>query len=365
MAAQLASSLPAPFCEALPYEGRYGIVGRSGRTTAVCRLIERAARTPFPVLLQGESGTGKEVAARAVHRASDRASRQFIVVDCGSLVGSLVESELFGHVKGAFSGAFAAKKGLVEIADGGTAFFDEIGDLPLDMQVKLLRLIQEGECRPVGALYPRTVDLRIIAATNRDLAKDVADGRFRQDLYYRLNVLPIYMPPLRERKEDIPLLVAHFLHELAEMGLPSIQATPEMLETLRAHSWPGNVRELKHWVERMVALQTNNGALELQGFQIPDPPRPVVVGLAGGAGRQEAASDSQPTLSLRDGELRLISAALAAADGNRARAAELLGVSRTTLYRRIKEYGADLHVCERPSASDRTESTITGLGVNL
>jgi transcriptional regulator with GAF, ATPase, and Fis domain len=361
MAAQLASSLPVIPAEGLPYEGRYGLVGESHRITSVCRLIERAARTPFPVLLQGESGTGKEVAARAVHRASDRASRQFIVVDCGSLVGSLVESELFGHVKGAFSGAFAAKKGLVEIADGGTAFFDEIGDLPLDLQVKLLRLIQEGEYRPVGALYPRLVDLRIIAATNRDLATEVAAGRFRQDLYYRLNVLPINMPPLRERKEDIPLLVSHFLRELANMGLPRVEATSEMLETLRCHSWPGNVRELKHWVERMVALQTHNGALELEdagagAFRISGPPRPVVIGLAEGADSQ-----APETLSLRDGELRLISAALAAADGNRARAAELLGVSRTTLYRRIKTYGADLHASAHPPASDRAGNTFTVL----
>jgi DNA-binding NtrC family response regulator len=342
MASQFAGTIETPLPDA-PAACRYGLVGRSNRIASVYRLIERAARTPFPVLVQGESGTGKELAARAVHQASDRASRQFIVVDCGSLVGSLVESELFGHVKGAFSGAFAAKKGLVEIADGGTAFFDEIGDLPLDMQVKLLRLIQEGECRSVGALYPRLVDLRIIAATNRDLATEVGAGRFRQDLYYRLNVLPIHMPPLRERMEDIPLLVDHFLCELAEMGLPAIQATSEMLETLQAHSWPGNVRELKHWVERMVALQTNNGALELDdfgaaGFQNPGRPRPVVVRLA----EEPLPPHTEQILSLRDSELRLISAALAAADGNRARAAELLGVSRTTLYRRIKTYGTDL-----------------------
>src|SRR5580700_9313054 len=187
----------------------HGLVGDSPQIGAIRRLIEKAARNRLPVLLLGESGTGKEVVARAIYNVNARG--QFVTIDCGSLVGSLMESELFGHTKGSFSGAFENKKGLVELADGGTAFFDEIGDLPLEMQVKLLRLIQEREFRPVGALNWRKVDLRIIAATHRDLKAEVAAGRFRQDLYYRLNVIVIRLPPLRDRKQDIPLLLGHFI----------------------------------------------------------------------------------------------------------------------------------------------------------
>src|SRR3954462_9643790 len=183
----------------------HGLVGSSRPMDDVRRLIEKAARTRLPVLLLGESGTGKEVVARAIHEANPQG--KLTPIDCGSLVGTLMESELFGHVKGSFSGATENKKGLVEAADGGTAFFDEIGDLPLEMQVKLLRLVQEGEFRAVGSLQWRKTDLRVIAATHRNLKAEVAAGRFRLDLYYRLNVLPIHLPPLRDRKEDIPLLV--------------------------------------------------------------------------------------------------------------------------------------------------------------
>jgi len=185
------------------------IVGRTPVIDNLRRLIEKASRNRLPVLLLGESGTGKEVVARAIHDANPRG--QFVPIDCGSLVGTLVESDLFGHVKGSFSGAQENKKGLVEVADGGTAFFDEIGDLPLEMQVKLLRLLQERQFRAVGALQWRTVDLRIIAATHRDLRAEIAKGRFREDLYFRLNVFTIRLPPLRDRKADIPLLVDHFL----------------------------------------------------------------------------------------------------------------------------------------------------------
>src|SRR6476646_3783929 len=186
-----------------------GLVGQSPAIASIRRLIDKAARTRLPVLLLGESGTGKEVVARAIHDANPRG--QFVPIDCGSLVGTLMESELFGHVKGAFSGAVENKRGLVELADHGTAFFDEIGDLPLEMQVKLLRLLQEGEFRAVGSLQWRKVDLRIIAATHRNLKAEVAAGRFRLDLFYRLNVFGLHLPPLRHRKEDIPLLVEHFL----------------------------------------------------------------------------------------------------------------------------------------------------------
>src|SRR3954447_1471429 len=234
--------------------GGYGLVGRSSRIDDVRRLIEKASRTRLPVLLLGESGTGKEVVARAIYEANPRG--RMVPIDCGSLVGTLMESELFGHVKGSFSGAVENKKGLVEAADGGTAFFDEIGDLPLDMQVKLLRLVQEKEFRPVGALQSRKVNIRVIAATHRDLKAAVADGRFRLDLYYRLNVLPIHLPPLRERKEDIPLLVKHFVGDLDQLPIPDV------LSLFESYDWPGNVRELKHCVERIVALRSE-GALRL------------------------------------------------------------------------------------------------------
>src|SRR5271169_4959037 len=214
----------------------HGLVGQSPQIEAIRRLIEKASRNRLPVLLLGESGTGKEVVARGIHDANPRG--QFVPIDCGSLVGTLMESELFGHTKGSFSGATENKKGLVEMADGGTAFFDEIGDLPLEMQVKLLRLLQESEFRAVGALQWRKVDLRIIAATHRDLKAEVAGGRFRQDLYFRLNVFTIHLPPLRTRKEDIPMLVEHFL------GDYGFHPSREILDVLDSYDWPGNVREL-------------------------------------------------------------------------------------------------------------------------
>src|SRR5271156_6517689 len=203
----------------------HGLVGGSPQIGAVRHLIEKAARNRLPVLLLGESGTGKEVVARGIYNASARG--QFVTIDCGSLVGTLMESELFGHTKGSFSGAFENKKGLVELADGGTAFFDEIGDLPLELQVKLLRLIQEKEFRPVGSLHWRHVDLRIIAATHRDLKAEVAAGRFRQDLYYRLNVFSLRLPSLRERREDILPLIEHFLDAAHADGMAAFRPNAE------------------------------------------------------------------------------------------------------------------------------------------
>src|ERR1035441_8272629 len=237
----------------------HGLVGQSPQIGALRRLITKVARNRLPVVLLGESGTGKEDVARAVYHANPRG--EFVPIDCGSLVGTLMESELFGHVKGAFSGAVENKKGLIELADGGTAFFDEIGDLPLEMQVKLLRLIQEGEFRAVGALHWRKVDLRIMAATHRDLRAEVAAGRFRQDLFYRLNVVVVHLPPLREHKQDIPLLIEHFLDAGHASGLPVLQFGEELLATLLAYDWPGNVRELQHCLDRMAALHSE-GALQ-------------------------------------------------------------------------------------------------------
>jgi len=230
------------------------IVGQTPVIDNLRRLIEKASRNRLPVLLLGESGTGKEVVARAIHDANPRG--QFVPIDCGSLVGTLVESDLFGHVKGSFSGAQENKKGLVEVADGGTAFFDEIGDLPLEMQVKLLRLLQERQFRAVGALQWRTVDLRIIAATHRDLKAEIVKGRFREDLYFRLNVFTIRLPPLRDRKADIPLLIDHFLGSARLAGLPWFDPGPDTRARLMAYDWPGNVRELKNAIERMAAMHS-------------------------------------------------------------------------------------------------------------
>ena len=318
----------------------YGLVGNSPGMAAVRRLIEKASRTRLPVLLLGESGTGKEVAARAIYDLQPRG--QFVPIDCGALVGTLMESELFGHAKGAFTGASEAKRGLVEAADGGTAFFDEIGDLPLEMQVKLLRLVQEQEYRAVGSLNWRKTDLRLIAATHRNLKAAIATGGFRLDLYYRLNVLPIRIPPLRERKEDIPLLVKHFA---GGEDLP----LPDVLDRFESYDWPGNVRELKHCVDRILALRSE-GALRtadlpsafqyhLHSAEISQLASSVDGTLNGDV--HFTLAKSPVIVSIRDSERRTISAALAATKGERAKAATLLKISRTTLYRKMKEYKLD------------------------
>jgi DNA-binding NtrC family response regulator len=318
------------------------MVGFSSKIGAVRRLIEKASRNRLPVLLLGESGSGKEVVARAIHDANPRG--QFVPIDCGSLVGTLMESELFGHVKGSFSGAIDNKKGLVELADGGTAFFDEIGDLPLEMQVKLLRLIQEREFRPVGGLQWRKVDLRIVAATHRDLQAEVAAGRFRQDLFYRLHVFVVHLPPLREHKEDIPQLVDHFLALGQAAGLPAFRPGREVLSALFSYDWPGNVRELKHAIDRMAALHSE-GAL-----QVCDMPSALQNHLAASAlhclstAVENTPAESfyirpkSPVISLPQSEAQAIRNALEATDGERGRAAHLLKIGRTTLYRKMKEY---------------------------
>jgi DNA-binding NtrC family response regulator len=318
----------------------HGLLGRSAEVESLRRLIHKASRNRLPVLLLGESGTGKEVAARAIYQAQPRG--QFVPIDCGSLVGTLMESELFGHVKGSFSGAAENKKGLVELADGGTAFFDEIGDMPMEMQVKLLRVVQEQEFRAVGSTQWRKIDLRIVAATHRDLKAEVAAGRFRQDLYYRLNVFTIHLPPLRHRKEDIPLLVEHFLNG------SGFQLSSEVLDVLRSYDWPGNVRELQHCVERMAAMQSE-GALQMADLPSALQYHQASSGLKSLSDAVEwdrdlpqvSLSPPSPVISLPDSEKQTIGAALAATHGERAKAARLLGIGRTTLYRKMKEYGFD------------------------
>lgn len=316
----------------------HGLVGQAPPLAAVRHLIEKAAGNRLPVLLLGETGTGKEVVARAIHAANPRG--QFVPIDCGALVGTLMESELFGHTKGSFSGAIENKKGLVELADGGTAFFDEIGDLPVEMQVKLLRLVQEREFRPVGALQWHHVDLRVIAATHRNLKAEVAAGRFRQDLYYRLNVFRIHLPPLREHKEDIPLLISHFRETL-----PPFHLVPETLQALMGYEWPGNVRELKNCIERMSALSS-------QGAQVDALPSGLMYARAAASmanlgaavnGMASGESAKPPRaaeiFSIRQSESQAIRRALDASHGERGQAARLLGMGRTTLYRKMKQYG--------------------------
>ena len=318
-----------------------GLIGHSSQIDLVRRLIGKAARSRLPVLVLGESGTGKELIARAIYAAAP--CGQFVAIDCGALVGTLMESELFGHVRGAFSGAVESKKGLVELADNGTAFFDEIGDLPLEMQVKLLRLTQEAEFRAVGSLQWKKVALRIIAATHRDLKKAVADGRFRQDLYYRLNVIVIRVPALRERKEDIPLLVQHFLDSTGWRGTIG----SDTLRALIQYNWPGNVRELKNCIERMVATNSGGTLLpadmpsSLQYYRDgSDLRRLSDVVETGGADLPDCrVSPPPPVISVRESERRTICHALAASSGDRSLAARALGVGRTTLYRKMKEYG--------------------------
>jgi DNA-binding NtrC family response regulator len=291
------------------------------------------------VLLLGETGVGKEVIARAIHDASPAGN--FVPIDCGSLVGPLMESELFGHTKGAFTGAAEAKRGLIDLANGGTAFFDEIGDLPLELQVKLLRVLQEREYRPLGSLVRQKVDLRVISATHRDLSKEVARGTFRQDLYYRLNVITVHIPALRDRKEDIPALIRHFLSRCGA----NYSLTHETLEALLAYDWPGNVRELSNCVQRMTAM--NSGPL-LHTADLPSPLRNHM-GMARADMRSMAARATVDTvpfslaphpviLPLSEIEKRAILEALAYTKGDHTMAAHLLGIGRTTLYRKLKEY---------------------------
>jgi len=314
----------------------HGLVGQSPQICEIRRLIAKLGKTRAPVLLLGESGTGKEVVARAIHDANP--AGEFVPIDCGALVGPLLESELFGHTKGAFTGAAEAKRGLVEVADGGTAFFDEIGDLPLEMQVKLLRLLQEREFRPVGSLKQHKVNIRVIAATHHDLARDAAKGTFRQDLYYRLNIVSLRLPPLRARKCDIPELAEHFLRRLGATH----RLTPDTLQAMMNYDWPGNVRELQNSIERMVALNTGpwlHIADLPSSLQNSTPGEPPLASAAEGSALPLLHAPPRPAgLFLPAVEKATILKALEQTHGDRAKAAQLLGIGRTTLYRKLKEY---------------------------
>jgi two-component system response regulator AtoC len=306
------------------------IVGRSHSMLEVYKVIARVASSSSTVLIQGESGTGKELVARAIHYNSPWADSPFVVVDCGALAETLLESELFGHVRGAFTGAVASKKGLLEDADGGTCFLDEVGGIERTLQAKLLRFLQEREIKRVGSTDSVRLNVRVIAATNRDLEALVREGTFREDLFYRLSVVAIPLPPLRERKDDIPLLAEHFLAKYTRQNKKQIShISPEATVLLCEHDWPGNVRELEHVIERGVAL-TGSPVL------LPDD-LPAKLRKEAGEGASSAQS-----LTLRELEKQHIQRMLRVARGNRSLAAQLLGVHRRTLYRLVERYQIDL-----------------------
>ena len=300
-------------------EGFRGIVGRSSTMQELFDTIRQVARTDAAVLIQGESGTGKELVALATHRESPRATKNFVPVNCGALPEGLLESELFGHIKGAFTGAHRDRKGRFELADGGTIFLDEIGELSPAMQVKLLRVLQDGSFEPVGSDHTTTVNIRVISATNKNLEEEVLAGRFRKDLYYRLCVMPIMISPLRERREDIPILIDHFLDRYSEKIPPrKIKLSPSALSVLMAHFWPGNVRELQNVIQ--FAL------VKTRGVRIEPEHLPPVL-------HTYMANMSLPRHRESNLKTAEVFKALAKTKGNRLRAAELLGISRSTLYR--------------------------------
>jgi DNA-binding NtrC family response regulator len=303
------------------------VIGRTPQMFEVYKTIAKVADTKSTVLLYGERGTGKELVARSIHYNSPRNNRPFIPVDCGSLVETLMESELFGHVRGAFTGALSTKRGMFEEADGGTLFLDEVSSLNLSMQTKLLRFLQEHEIKKVGGMESIKVDVRVVAATNQQLDPFVKTGKFREDLFDRLNVVSIVLPPLRERKEDIPLLANHFLQEFSEENHKNIShISPEALEILTQYSWPGNVRELEHTIERAVILSIHPIILP------EDLPRKMFEEMKG----IEFLLPEKP-LSLREMEKKYVLKVLEETKGNKRKASEILGIDRTTLYRILEK----------------------------
>ena len=312
-----------------------GIVARSRIMADLLTLVDRVARVKSPVLLTGESGTGKELVARAIHDAGDRKDQPFIPVNCGAIPDKLLESELFGHVRGAFTDAVRDRPGLFREANGGTLFLDEVGELPLSLQVKLLRALQEEEVRPVGGAGTIKIEVRIVAATARNMVAEVGNGRFREDLYYRLNVLPLHIPPLRDRPEDIPPLLNHFLVAFsARMGRERPELTPRLLEALVNYHWPGNVRELENLVERLLVLSPK------MRLGLDDLPAQVCAGQGGP--KAPPSKDFTENLNLkariRELEAHLIGAALKKAAGNRSEAARMLQISYPSLLAKIKTY---------------------------
>jgi DNA-binding NtrC family response regulator len=310
--------------------GLPGLIAQSPAMHAVLDLVERVAPTDATLLIQGESGTGKEVIAKAVHHASARATRPFVAVNCGAVPEPLLESELFGYMRGAFTGAAGSKLGLFEEADGGTLFLDEIAEMPPALQVKLLRALQSGEIRRLGATQATTIDVRVIAATHGDLATMITQGTFREDLFYRLNVIQIALPPLRERREDIPALAEHFVARSAAKLGRALRLSPPTVERLLRYPWPGNVRELENALERAAILARSDSVA-------PDDLPPHV-----SAALQLGPSPALPgQVTLAEAERALILQTLERFGRNHSGAAEALGIGRTTLWRKLKEYGLD------------------------
>ncbi|MDQ3036458.1 MAG: sigma 54-interacting transcriptional regulator [Myxococcota bacterium] len=338
-----------------PVMSHPSIVGRSAPMLAMFRMLERICNSDATILVLGENGTGKELVAKSVHRQSRRSNRQFVATNCSAFNDNLLESELFGHRRGAFTGAVIDKPGLFEVADGGTFFMDEVGDMSPALQVKLLRVLQEGVFMPVGGTEPKHVDVRIIAATNRDLATMVRQGSFREDLYYRLHVVTVRVPPLRERRDDVPVLVQYFLGKLGKRDKREKLLTPRTLERLIAHEWPGNVRELENemerlWVlsgdERVIDEELLSSAIGRRRAPVASTPPPGGSSSAAGGLRSSAdAAPQGPAPSLPDAveslERRMISDELRRARGNKTKAAEALGISRRNLIRKVQAYGLE------------------------
>ena len=340
-------------------QGMGSIIGRSQEMEKLYRILSKVAQSSHPALILGESGTGKELVARSIHANGPNAAKPFIPVDCGSLVPTLIESELFGHVKGAFTGANRAKDGLLASAGSGTVFLDEIGELPLDLQARLLRALQEKEVRPVGATHSVPIHARVLAATNRDLAALVEQGRFRKDLFYRLNVVNLRIPPLRERRADIPLLAAHFLDRLARESGVDYTLSDEALRMMVEYSWPGNVRELEHAIQRGATvssgplLQLGDLSTQLVDFALQQ--RRTIHPAGRGYGAQwHAPTDRTARMAPGNGfdgaraaeivplavqEKQAILSTLETLKGDKLMAAKVLGIGKTTLYRKLKEYG--------------------------
>lgn len=317
-------------------EGYQGMLGKAPLMQRLFELIDNVAQTHAPVMIRGDSGTGKELVARAIHERGLRRKRPFVKVNCAALNENLLESELFGHAKGAYTGADRARMGRFEAAQGGTIFLDEIGDIPPQTQVKLLRVLEEKEIERVGENRSISVDVRVITATNRDLEQLITEGRFREDLYFRINVFPLGVPALRERREDVAIIVQHFLRlNNAKTGKRILGLTPEAMEKLTAYDWPGNVRELRNAIEYAFVL-CHSGAISSQHL----PPKVVYDNQCAPL---EGSLSSPPTTTITpDDRRRALLAALRKSGGNQSAAARKLGVSRVTIWKRIKKYGIDL-----------------------
>jgi DNA-binding NtrC family response regulator len=314
------------------------LVGRSPEMERVYRILSKVAHTTHPVLILGESGTGKEIVARTIHYNGPNATHPFIPVDCGSLVPTLIESELFGYVKGAFTGANRSKEGLLATAEGGTVFLDEIGELPLDLQAKLLRALQEKEIRPIGSNQRIPIHVRILAATNRDLVSMVEQGKFRKDLFFRLNVVNVKVPSLRERRSDIALLAAHFLERRRRESGVSYTLSDDVLRVLGGYDWPGNVRELENTIERACALSSGpvlhlgDMPTQLQEYRMHSQ-------AAAELSAEQPSTLDASILTIAEMEKQAILNTLRQLKGDKMMAAKLLGIGKTTLYRKLKEYG--------------------------